>query len=199
MNSPTTHLKWATVILGSAATLWPAVRFEAGGPSFQGLGDFSGGFFSSAANDTPADGAVVVGRGTTASCNLLAFRWTVANGVVSVGDLPGVPCGSEGFAVSNDGSTVIGSSNSAASGVFPEALRWTQAGGMVGLGDLPGGALQSEAHAVSADGSVIVGGSGSANSLTRDEAFDWTAATAMVGFGDLPEEGPGPKFLEIDP
>ncbi|MCZ6698278.1 MAG: PEP-CTERM sorting domain-containing protein, partial [Planctomycetota bacterium] len=98
-----------------------------------------------------------------------------------LGDLPGASFDSMAFAVSADGSTVVGR------GLVPagfEAFRWTQAGGMVGLGDLPGGSFRSDAFGVSADGSVVVGASPSAFSVP--EAFRWTQAGGMVALGDLP-------------
>src|SRR5688572_13401343 len=90
--------------------------------------------------------------------------------LTALGDLPGGTFSSRALAVSSDGSTVVGDSNSA-SGV--EAFRWTAAGGMVGLGDLPGDTFSSGARGVSSDGSVVVGGSRSASG---NEAFRWTSA-----------------------
>jgi hypothetical protein len=76
------------------------------------------------------------------------------------------------YAVSSDGSTVVGSST------VGQALRWTRTGGFEELGSLPGetGAV---AHSVSFDGSVIVGRSGS-------QLFRWTSATGMMGIANLP-------------
>ena len=68
-----------------------------------------------------------------------------------LGDLPGASFDSVAYAVSADGSTVVGRSISTPG--F-EAFRWTQAGGMVGLGDLPGASFNSEALGVSARGQV---------------------------------------------
>jgi len=96
-----------------------------------------------------------------------------------LGDLPGGEARSEAYAVSGDGSTVVGISVSA-SGI--EAFRWTRAEGMVGLGDLPGGNFSSYAFGVSADGSVVVGISYSAKNR---EAFRWTESEGMVGLGNL--------------
>ena len=69
-----------------------------------------------------------------------------------LGDLPGGDFFSNAWAVSSDGSVVVGASTS--SGVS-EAFRWTRGGGMVGLGDLPGGDFASTARDVSADGSIL--------------------------------------------
>ena len=84
-------------------------------------------------------------------------------------------------AVSADGSTVVGVSESSSG---REAFRWTAGGGMVGLGDLPGGAFNSDAQGVSGDGLVVVG-DGVSTSMPR-EAFRWTSGTGMVGLGLLP-------------
>jgi probable HAF family extracellular repeat protein len=103
--------------------------------------------------------------------------------------LPGA-IGSEAFAVSADGSVVVGGSvwDSISQNGFlfrpQEAFRWTEEEGMVGLGQLVG-APSSRAHAVSADGSVIVGW---INQFVRpgdvvfpyNEAFRWAPNEGMV-------------------
>lgn len=86
---------------------------------------------------------------------------------------------SEAYAVSADGSTVVG--QVASSGY--EAFRWTAETGMVGLGTLPAGG-STTAYNISADGSVIVGINNFGGS--DHEAFRWTEAEGMIGLGDLP-------------
>ncbi|MEX2308600.1 MAG: SUMF1/EgtB/PvdO family nonheme iron enzyme [Pirellulales bacterium] len=108
----------------------------------------------SRANDVSADGSVVAGRRVRSGGHarppiIEAFRWTQTGGTVGLGGFE-----SNAYAVSADGSVVVGQG---ASGSRIEAFRWTQTSGMVGLGDLPGGSFESNAYAVSADGSVIVG------------------------------------------
>ena len=71
-----------------------------------------------------------------------------------LGDLPGGEHRSHACAVSADGKTVVGFSQS---GSGREAFRWTREGGLQSLEDLPGGEMHAEASAVSAGGSVIVG------------------------------------------
>ncbi|MFN0198645.1 MAG: PEP-CTERM sorting domain-containing protein [Planctomycetaceae bacterium] len=94
---------------------------------------------------------------------------------IPLGDLPGAfgttDFYSIAYGVSNDGSTVVGTSASGAHGY--EAFRWTAGEGMVGLG------FGGTGMDASADGGVIVGHSGS-------EAFRWTSGTGKVGLGDLP-------------
>jgi len=99
--------------------------------------------------------------------------------LVGLGILPGA-MDSEGFAVSADGRTVVGT-NTLPSG--SQAFRWTATEGMVGLGDLDGGVVSSGAFGVSGDGSVVVGVGSTA---TGTEAFRWESSTGMVALGGLP-------------
>jgi probable HAF family extracellular repeat protein len=72
-----------------------------------GLGDLPGGNFYSFAMDISADGSVVVG-GSESGAGSEVFRWTNAEGMVGLGNLPG---GDNSYAlgVSGDGSVVVGS------------------------------------------------------------------------------------------
>jgi probable HAF family extracellular repeat protein len=72
------------------------------------LGDFPEGTFESRALRVSADGSIVVGNGTTAS-GKQAFRWTQAEGMVSIGHLPGRRLAHPG-AVAADGSVIVGAS-----------------------------------------------------------------------------------------
>jgi probable HAF family extracellular repeat protein len=133
--------------------------------AFQGLGDLSGGSFSSLALDVSNDGSVVVGYGTTAS-GQQAFRWTQSTGMVALGSFTA----SSASKVSADGATIVGGGDS-------KAFRWTQAGGMEIIPGLSG-ATSSDAGGVSADGSVVAGTSGG-------QAFRWTQSGGTVGLGYL--------------
>ena len=84
------------------------------------------------------------------------------------------------FGISADGSTAVGSGDTA---TFIEGFRWTASGGLTMLGLLPGGSI-SFANAVNSDGSVIVGFASSSN-FANDEAFRWTQSGGMVGLGTL--------------
>ncbi|RUL85281.1 HAF repeat-containing PEP-CTERM protein [Tautonia sociabilis] len=130
----------------------------------------------SMARGVSADGSIVVGwsRASDGSWGNEAFRWTEAGGMVGLGALDG-SFGSDAYAISADGSTIVGQSGA-------QAFRWTEAGGMVGLGDLDGGSFISRAYAVSSDGRVIVG---VGRSGSGDEAFRWTESGGMVALGDL--------------
>lgn len=92
------------------------------------------------------------------------------------------------YAVSADGTTVVGD---ATNGIAAVAFRWTAAEGALPVGDLPVGSPDprtpsdgSRARGVSADGSAIVGWTTSTELVT--EAFRWTESTGLVGLGDLP-------------
>jgi len=123
-----------------------------------------------------ADGAVIVG---TESDNRLgpsgwseAFRWTEAGGVVGLGYLPGGLEQTQAFAVSADGSVIVGRGSvgyappgDGFSQAIYEAFIWTPDEGMRNLRDLliaqcgldlTGWTLAS-ATGVSADGRTIVG------------------------------------------
>ncbi|MHB1037756.1 MAG: choice-of-anchor D domain-containing protein [Pirellulales bacterium] len=111
-------------------------------------------------------------------------------GFLWLGDLPGGKTASYANAISPDGLTVVGQSESA-SGM--EGFRWTLATGMVGIGkpaDIAG-QVDTKVLDVSADGSVVVGSIGPLNSQSPSErAFRWSAETGFVRIGDLPNGSP---------
>jgi uncharacterized membrane protein len=110
-----------------------------------------------------------------------------ANPVASFQGL-GRPSGSNqssSFAVSDDGSTVAGSSFGAG---HAEAFRWTREGGIQSLGEFPiSGLANTSGFACSADGSVIVGAA-DFPATNRQLAFRWTAHSGFVAlpFGGDP-------------
>ena len=86
---------------------------------------------------------------------------------------------SEAYAVSADGSTIVGRGTP-----VQRAWRLDDQFNTIFLGDQQGGGDLSTARAVSADGSVVVG---RVHTTSGAEAFRWTNATGlMVGLGDLP-------------
>jgi probable HAF family extracellular repeat protein len=121
-----------------------------------------------------ADGSVAVGANAFESTppnpfntTLQAFRWTAAEGMVGLGDLPGGRIHSEAYDVSADGSVVVGYAEIDRQSIMSitAAFIWTRETGMVNLQDaliasgvtnLNGWTLH-EAHGVSADGRTIVG------------------------------------------
>ena len=150
--------------------------------SFTPLGGLPGGFSSSRASGTSANGSVVVGGVGSFSGSLgpEAVLWDTANGIQGLGDLAGGPFSSSAQDVSSDGLTIVGFGRSTSG---PEAFHWTSAGGIQGLGDLPGGGFSSAARSVSADGTTIVG---RGTSIFGLEAFRWQDGTGLQGLGDLP-------------
>jgi probable HAF family extracellular repeat protein len=147
-----------------------------------------------------ADGSVVVGFSLTGadyiSQHYEAFRWTEADGLVSLGLRPG-SFGAEASGVSADGSAVVGTDrdntvviiDGDAYGAGAEAFLWRAGQGTIGLGTVPGDHY-SDAYAISADGSVVVGSSSVWQVegdvvRTRTQAFRWTEAGGMVGLGAL--------------
>ncbi|MCO6043656.1 hypothetical protein NG895_07030 [Aeoliella sp. ICT_H6.2] len=140
------------------------------------LGYLPGGNWSRAGG-VAGDGSVVVGF--SASPLMLmpdrweAFRWTEATGMVGLGHLPGGGESSRASAISDDGTTIVGYSDSPSG---RQAMLWTESTAMIGLGDLPGGAFNSWARDVSADGSIIVGGASTSDGRT---AFIWDEFSGM--------------------
>lgn len=145
-----------------------AFRWTQGG-GFQPLGDLPGGIMSSEAFAVSGDGLVVVGAGVSAASAMSggnspeAFRWTQGGGMVPLGDLAGGRYWSRAVATNQDGSVIVGQSESTGG---LEAMIWDQANGMrslrqvliaAGLGqDILGWTL-TEATGISADGTRIVG------------------------------------------
>ncbi len=87
---------------------------------------------------------------------LIIFSSVKVNAAASfdpLGDLPGGSFFSYPYAISQDGTTIVGRSISANG---TEAFRYRD-GEMQGLGDLPGGDFYSQANAVSKNGNYIVG------------------------------------------
>lgn len=105
---------------------------------------------------------------------------------MGLGDLSGGGFKSQAYEISADGSTVVGSSDTAAG---QEAFRWTIGRGMQGIGDFAGGNFSSRALDVSADGSVVVGqgsaalGGGGPFTGSVDVPFRWTESVGLEALG----------------
>lgn len=154
-------------------------------PSFQGLGDFPGWDFYSAAAAVSGDGNVVVGVSHSA-WGREAFRWTETEGMVRLA-IPGITlpdgwCRTVAMAVSADGSVIVGDydepDENSGTGYRTQPFRWTQAGGMVALPGMPADSMWVSAYDISADGSVLVG-------VAYGIAYRWTAETGAVDLGGL--------------
>lgn len=137
--------------------------------------------YSTVANGVSRDGSIIVGtqHQPTRVPRAQAFRWTAADGMVSLAGSEFF-YDNEAFSVSTDGSVIVGYFDGP---IGRQAFRWTMSQGMLGLGDLPDGNDASTARSVNADGSVIVG---FGSSVLGQEAFRWTLDGGMVGLGDLP-------------
>lgn len=151
------------------------------GPVFLPLGDLPGGSsYFSRANAASADGSTVVGMSRSAS-GLEAFRWTLDEGMVGLGDLPGGLFRSEALDVSADGTIIVGTARSADRS-RTEGFRWED-DFMSDVGTFDAGWSSSYPSAISADGSTIAGGG---TSPIGFQAFVWTVTGGLVGLGDLP-------------
>lgn len=118
-----------------------------------------------------ADGSLVAGLVVNPSGDDQAFYWNgVTMTLVPFLGGPGTPS-SGAYAISSDGSTIVGRYDPGGPGM-PEAYLWTSGGGYTFLGILAGG-TSSSANAVNADGTVVVGVS---DTPGGDAAFRWTTA-----------------------
>ena len=124
--------------------------------------------------DISANGSTIAGYDRSE-----AVRLSKKRGLERLGDLPGGEFLSVVKAISANGSTVVGFSNSADG---DEAFRWRRKRGMQGLGDLPGGKFYSVARDVSRNGSTVVGSSESANGR---EAFIWKRKKGMRSLQEI--------------
>lgn len=128
-----------------------------------------------------ADGGVVVGYKTTGPSTAVAIRWTAATGAVQLGYLSGGNL-SVAQGVSNDGTVVVGTSNSTASLYYGQPFRWTASSGLVSLGTINGGTgIQSYCNGLSDDGAIAVGST--PNGSGFQESFRWGTETGMQGLG----------------
>ncbi len=148
-------------------------------PFFLSLGDLPTGDLRSSANAISADGSTVVGHSSVliegnTEATTQAFRWTRAEGMVSLGALPGFTGDSEATGVSADGSVIVGSIwTSADKDGARRPFVWTIETGMREL-PLPSGRVNGEAVGVSADGAIIAGW------CNGPRALRWTADGVQV-------------------
>lgn len=170
------------IATGSAGSGQYQAFIWTGNQSPTGLG-FLGGSptrRSSEGHGISADGSVVTGISTATEFTVSAYRWT-SNAMVA---LPALPqwSGSNGWAVSADGGTIVGwslTSNVILGPTFPsQATAWTSAGA-VNLGQLAGFTATSQAFGVSSDGAIIVGVAGKSQASLDQAAFIWDATHGM--------------------
>lgn len=167
-----------SIIVGdSSSALGPSEAFiwdQSSGMT--GLGGLTSSSSSSIAVDVSGDGTIAVGLADGAE----AFTWNANDGMTGLGFFPGGDVSLAG-AISGDGSTVVGSSNSPV-GSFGRAAVWTATGQILDIGDFAGGRNESNAIDVSHDGSTVVGWG---TRDTRIEAFVWNSGNGMLGLGTL--------------
>lgn len=115
------------------------------------------------ANAISQDGSTIVGYERPTGNSSLAFRWTASTGMVSLGVLP-FNDRSEAYAVSGDGSVIVGRSFASNGPLDLQAFIWDQTHGLRNLEDvLIGDGLNltgwqlTEATGISADGLTITG------------------------------------------
>lgn len=109
-------------------------------------------------------------------CAPCALAGTVFTGL---GHLPNDSIGSSAYAISGDGSTIVGRSGL-------EAFRWTSASGMQNLGTTTGVYDESSAFGVNLDGSMVVGTRSYAevgNPNTVYHGFRWSDSAGVAAFG----------------
>lgn len=117
---------------------------------------------------------------STLSGDRRAVRWTLDGGAQNLDPAANTGSGSSHpFAISGDGTTVVGRADRTRSFAF----RWTESGGFAELPSLPG-ATYAEAHGVSFSGSVVCGTVGTSSG---PRAFRWTAETGMQNLGVPPD------------
>ncbi len=156
---------------------------------FRGWGCLPGGeYHYSFPWDISADGSVIVGESGSANGGE-AFRWTLATGMVGLGDLGGGEFYSYGDP-SLGGRLGRGRRQPIADvGIQSRGVSLDGGHRDGGMGYLPGGESSSVASGVSGDGSVVAGVSTSGLSPSFGEAFRWTETTGLVGLGGLPGSG----------
>lgn len=147
------------------------------------LGGSDGSGFIARANGVSGDGTVVVGIALNPWNQGHAFLWTPFIPTLDLGSFTHVTSAgrSEAFAVSADGTTVVGSSDWLPT-MSSVPFRWTAIDGLQDLDLGPG--VEGAAYAASADGSVVVGYWHNPN-----RAFRWTEEDGAIDLGMLPGSG----------
>jgi probable HAF family extracellular repeat protein len=154
-------------------------------PFFMGVGDLPGGDVLSRSLAISDDGSTVVGYSSSTLSgggDYEAFRWTVAEGIQSMGILNGATR-SNANGVSSDGSVIVGHSNNGGS----QSFRWTSSTGMLQLPKLPSAGDTDSGLAafdVSNDGSLVVGSAN--NGQGWNQSYIWTESTGITAL-DKPD------------
>ncbi|MEM7790712.1 MAG: hypothetical protein AAF546_04855 [Verrucomicrobiota bacterium] len=167
--------------------------------SFQLLGDISGGRLNSIGRGVSADGLIVVGDVEDDSFTRGAY-WTQQTGWVTLPPTDSTYQGTKAYAISDDGSVIVGEGENFSFG-RDEAAVWTrqQNGSYTAQLLTPPGnskfgffaTVDMVAYAVSGDGSVVTGVGLTNDNEEPREAFYWTAQSGVVPMGNL-SNGPIP-------
>lgn len=148
-------------------------------------------------DDASYDGTILVGTDffgfdfDPAFWSGRALLWHVELGVTYLPDLgpgPGFYPNTAAFAISNDGTIIVGTADDSIAGV--QAVRWIvdkENISVASLGFVPGGSQPAAARALNDDGSVIVGHCFTAGGFVP---FRWTEQDGMVNLGSPPPERP---------
>ncbi|MCO6044062.1 hypothetical protein NG895_09085 [Aeoliella sp. ICT_H6.2] len=162
----------------STAALMACASFcaVASAQSFIGLGELTGGPYSSRASGLSGDGQYVVGSSLITDNETEAFLWTESTGIVDLGMPPGSDT-STANAVSNDGDTVAGFHGANLSATNPaRAMLWTTGGGPTDFDPFPANADVRGAGDLSADGTTVVG-TYRRGFQGADAAYHWDGST----------------------
>ena len=122
-----------------------------------------------------ADGSRVVGSTVTGNPHGQACYWNSAGTRTDLGYLAGHDQ-SSASAVSDEGSVIVGTSDTFIVPGDNRAFRWTASTGMVDLG-LTGAATEARANGISGDGTVVVG---DFDASPTGGACQWTPPGSMV-------------------
>lgn len=120
-----------------------------------------------------ADGAAATGGGGIGDGINRGYHWTAETGLTDLGLLPAEKPFTLPWAISADGSSVVGVAGSGPEPTAMEAFRWKD-GQIMGLGDLSGRGW-TEAFDVSGDGSIVVG-----TDVADLRAFIWIEGRGML-------------------
>lgn len=172
-----------TSALGAEAFRWTEEDEGEGERVMRGLGSLNTATPLSRALAVSADGTTVVGETRASSGSLVAFRWTLANGMEEIGSFsdPVFPAVATG--VSANGSVVVGEDD----GSPISGYRWTSGVGVQVIEDLPDGpaVLDWDIRAVSGDGRAIVGRA-RPSSDSVPQALRWSDAGGFEWIGAFP-------------
>lgn len=167
-----------TWIVPGIAVLAMCLAEAAAQPRFHGIGLPPGSSYSGASSIS-RDGRVVVGNGREGTSGpMIPFRWTEEGGIIP---LPRSLSSnnSTAFALSADGSTVVGYER-------PLACRWVGAAPPSFISTAAESGTGAPAYGVSADGTWIVG-------MANDLVFRWSEATGLLRLGDVR----GPSYFNL--